>query len=148
MMKNNKYESFLFYVEGNSMQKLLKEGDVVVVKSQNKYKVGDLIVFDYKGEKVIHRIIFNGIKHVVQAGDNSVRCSVIKKSDIIGKAIQELKTGKQLDNKTLNKRIARNNLKLLFLLYIFKSRLNIIRKKRVSGYYLNLMKKRNELQNK
>lgn len=64
-------------VEGKSMFPLLREGDVVFIKKvgSRDIKVGDIIVYEYNGKYIIHRVIevihYNNRVYYVTKGDNN-----------------------------------------------------------------------------
>ncbi|WFO76330.1 signal peptidase I [Desulfurococcaceae archaeon MEX13E-LK6-19] len=64
-------------VEGKSMFPLLREGDIVFIKkvSPEDIHVGDVIVYEYRGKYIIHRVIKvihqNGKTYYVTKGDNN-----------------------------------------------------------------------------
>ena len=74
-------------VTGVSMEPYMKEGDSVTVKKYDDYSVGEVLVFLYKGELLIHRLtkIENG--RYFCKGDNALRLEDMTLPDIAGKAI-------------------------------------------------------------
>ena len=74
-------------VTGTSMNPTLFEGDKVVIKKCDQYKIGDILVFYYKNEEIlIHRLIKINNRYFCK-GDNSFRLEDIEYNQIIGKAI-------------------------------------------------------------
>lgn len=73
-------------VDGTSMLPTIKPGDVVSVKKTDKYRVGDILVFQhYKDSLTIHRLLkIHGDIYICK-GDNSYNLENIAFSDIIGK---------------------------------------------------------------
>lgn len=74
-------------VMGISMNPTLFEGDKVIIEKCDKYKIGDIIVFDYKNEGIlIHRLLkFDG--RYFCKGDNAFRLEDIEYNQILGKAV-------------------------------------------------------------
>ena len=98
-VKKEQVPTFLGYanvvVVGNSMYPTLKIGDMIIIKHQNKYKVGDIVTFiDGSGNVVTHRVtaISEDNKYVTK-GDyigNSEDPWLLDNSDIIGKVVVTL----------------------------------------------------------
>ena len=81
-------------VSGYSMEPLIKDGDMILLTYVNNYAVGDVIVFEYDGKILIHRILKVDNEYVCCKGDNSFRLERIAISEIIGKV--ERVNGKEL----------------------------------------------------
>lgn len=74
-------------VTGISMNPTLYEGDEVVVEKCDEYKIGDILVFDYKNEGIlIHRLLKLNDRYFCK-GDNAFRLEDIEYGQIIGKAV-------------------------------------------------------------
>ncbi len=72
-------------VSGDSMNPLLKNGDIVELELKKEYNVGDVVVFLYHDEQlVIHRLLlkFNGL--LLCKGDNAFGIEKIHSSQIFG----------------------------------------------------------------
>ena len=82
-------------VTGVSMNPTLYENDIVTVKRANSYEIGDILVFAYKGELLIHRLLKIESGRYFCKGDNSFRLEDMEISDIYGKVI--LKNGLPLE---------------------------------------------------
>lgn len=75
-------------VRGISMLPVLREGDVVAVKKQADYKIGDILVYPYKDEGLlIHRLLDMSNSRLYCKGDNSFRLEDIDTEDVIGKVV-------------------------------------------------------------
>jgi len=74
-------------VTGVSMEPYMKEGDSVTVKKYDDYSVGEVLVFLYKGELLIHRLIKIENGRYFCKGDNALRLEDMTLTDIAGKAI-------------------------------------------------------------
>lgn len=83
----------LMRVKGNSMLPILRDGEIVVVKSFSEYCVGDVVVIQRKNaDHIIHRIIevkgLNNEMLYLTKGDNiNIIDRWFRKKDIIGKVI-------------------------------------------------------------
>lgn len=98
-VKKEQVPTFLGYanvvVVGNSMYPTLKIGDMIIVKHQNSYKVGDIITFiDDAGIVVTHRVIeISEDGKYYTEGDyvgNSRDPWLLDNSDIVGKVVVTL----------------------------------------------------------
>lgn len=72
-------------VSGYSMQPLINDGDMILLTYSPKYVVGDVIVFEYEGNILVHRILKIDNGYVCCKGDNSFRLEKVAFSEIIGK---------------------------------------------------------------
>lgn len=76
-------------IKGNSMEPLLKDGDIAFVSSMQSYTVGDIVIFSYQTdgvEKILsHRIVYEDDYHIYCKGDNSLNLEEITSNAIIGK---------------------------------------------------------------
>ena len=74
-------------VMGISMNPTLFEGDKVIIKKSSEYRIGDIIVFNYKNEGIlIHRLLKYDGRYFCK-GDNALRLEDIEYNQIIGKAV-------------------------------------------------------------
>lgn len=74
-------------VKGVSMNPTLFEGDTVTIVKFDEYKIGDILVFDYKNEGIlIHRLLKLEGRYFCK-GDNAFRLEDIGYAQIIGKAV-------------------------------------------------------------
>ncbi len=74
-------------VKGISMNPTLYEGDTVTVKKSSEYSIGDIVVFIYKGELLIHRLIKIENGRYFCKGDNSFRLEDMSPESIAGKVL-------------------------------------------------------------
>ncbi|MBO5968542.1 MAG: HPr-rel-A system PqqD family peptide chaperone [Clostridia bacterium] len=81
-------------VTGESMNPTLWEGDTVTVQKADSYAVGDILVFLYKGELLIHRLLKIENNRFFCKGDNSFRLEDMPIEAIGGKVIRQ--NGKNL----------------------------------------------------
>lgn len=81
-------------VSGTSMHPTMHEGDKVTIRGSDTYAVGDILVFTYKGELLIHRLLKIDKNKYFCKGDNSFRLEDVTPDCIAGKVI--LHNGKPL----------------------------------------------------
>ena len=74
-------------VTGISMNPTMREGDSVTVRRCDTYCVGDVLVFCYKGELLIHRLLKIKNGRFFCKGDNSFRLEDMPPEDIAGKVV-------------------------------------------------------------
>ena len=75
-------------VTGVSMNPTMHEGDHVTVCRADSYAVGEVLVFLYKGELLIHRLIKIENNRYFCKGDNAFRLEDVTFGEIAGKVIQ------------------------------------------------------------
>ena len=75
-------------VAGISMVPFLHEGDSVEISSFPSYIPGDILVFFYKEELLIHRLLSLSNEYFFCKGDNSLRLENLTIDDIVGKVIR------------------------------------------------------------
>jgi signal peptidase I len=96
----------LIRVEGNSMEDTMYENDLALYLKTDKVKVGDIIVLDYKGKRLIKRLVGkNGMEflnsnlevdEIAVMGDNidssfdsfDKEFGIVYEKDILGKIIK------------------------------------------------------------
>jgi signal peptidase I len=127
---------FEITVQGVSMLPVLKQGDVITIQKQGNYKIGDILVFNYKNnELLVHRLLMIKNNKYYCKGDNAFRLEDIKSEQIVGKALSKVSNGKSDE-------IRCSKLKLKVICYFsiqinkvfVKSRYNI-EKAKLSFYY-------------
>lgn len=74
-------------VTGVSMEPNLFAGDRVTVQQTNDYSVGDILIFLYKGELLIHRLLKIENGRYFCKGDNAFRLEDMSAEEIAGKVI-------------------------------------------------------------
>ncbi len=78
-------------VLSGSMEPELSKNDLIVVKAQDEYFVDDIVVFQSKGDLVVHRIIrFEGDTAVTMGDANNVEDEPINIDSIKGKVVFSL----------------------------------------------------------
>lgn len=85
---------------GESMRPALNENDVVEVTNSATYDLGDILVFSYKGELLIHRLLKVDNEYYYCKGDNAFRVENISPEAIIGKVVKL--NGKNLPSASLH----------------------------------------------
>ena len=74
-------------VIGVSMEPTFFEGDSVTVQRSESYHIGDILVFTYKGELLIHRLLKIENGRYFCKGDNAFRLEDMTIEEIAGKVI-------------------------------------------------------------
>ncbi len=78
----------VFSVATGSMEPVIKQNDVILVKSQSEYDVEDIVTFKSDNAYITHRIINKIGDSIVTKGDaNNAKDVAITKNDIVGKVI-------------------------------------------------------------
>ena len=80
-------KSVTLSVNGKSMLPSIAEKDMVEIQQFDNYNIGDVLVYMYKGDLLIHRLVKKENERFVCKGDNSFRLEDIFSQDIIGKVI-------------------------------------------------------------
>jgi signal peptidase len=93
MVKGEDYFEFfgysLFNVATGSMEPVINQNDIIVVKRQSKYEVDDIITFKGEGAYITHRVVaVNGDNFVTKGDANNAKDVAITKDKIIGKVIK------------------------------------------------------------
>lgn len=91
-MKNRKTTQIR--VSGISMSPTLKSSDAITIEKNTNYNIGDILVFIYKEELLVHRLIKKDSRYYCK-GDNSFRLEDITEEQILGKVI--LVNGKNIE---------------------------------------------------
>lgn len=81
-------------VMGDSMYPVIHQQDVLIVAAASVYNVGDIIVYQYEEEMLVHRIIRKTETTYFCKGDNAFRLEKIKVTDIVGKVCKIFRSGK------------------------------------------------------
>ena len=75
-------------VRGNSMQPLFNDGDRILLTYCRSFNLGDVVVFEYDGSILVHRILKIDGSYIYCKGDNCFRLEKTTTSEIIGKVLQ------------------------------------------------------------
>lgn len=136
----------LITVCGNSMNNLLKEGDVVLLKKGDKVRMGDILVYNYDSNIIIHRVLFVGYRYIWEAGDNNYRIRKIKRDQVIAKVVANLTRNIDLECSKINRRITLLNLSRCLLGKNITTTKKLIEKRFLCKIILAITKKRNRMQ--
>lgn len=136
----------LTMVNGSSMNNVIANGDLVLLKKRTKIKTGDVFAYKQNGNYIVHRALFVGMGYVWEIGDNNYRINKVKKDEILAKVIANITQQKDLDNPKLNKRIRNVNLIRYLFHKRFRSTKELMKKKGAKRIFVNIIKKRNDLQ--
>lgn len=101
-----------------SMYPTLNQGDKVLVVKQKKYVPGDVLVYNDKNSRVVHRLVKKTSDYFILKGDNNVSFETITVDQIIGKVA--FVNDKKFDNNFLSKFVSLLSLfqtKISFLYY-------------------------------
>ena len=78
-----------FEIVSGSMSPTIEKGDMIIVKIDTNYKVGDIVSFKDNDSIITHRIIEKNDNYYVTQGDaNNVADNPIKEEQIIGKTVK------------------------------------------------------------
>ncbi len=83
-------------VMGDSMYPVIHQQDVAIVEAVGEYNVGDIIVYQYEGEMLVHRIIKKTATTYFCKGDNAFRLEKIEDTDVVGKVCKLFRSGKRI----------------------------------------------------
>ncbi len=72
--------------KGVSMLPFVREGDTVAIKEKVAYNTGDIIVFSYENQILMHRVVRKTADGYWAKGDNSFRIETVSYDKIIGAA--------------------------------------------------------------
>ena len=72
-------------VSGISMMPLIQNGDCAVVTAAEKLRRGDIIVFQFNGELLVHRVVRKRRNRIYAKGDNAYSREFIEPERIIGR---------------------------------------------------------------
>jgi hypothetical protein len=79
---------FKIAVSGISMNRLLKQDDIITVQSADSYNIGDILLFDYgTNDFRVHRLLEVEDGEYRLKGDNSFLIEIISFDKIIGRVI-------------------------------------------------------------
>lgn len=133
-------------IDGNSMNCLLMNADVVLIDQQRKIGCGDIFVYNFNGSKIIHRVLFVGFLSIWEAGDNNYRIRKVKKTQVVAKVVANITRNIDLDSPKLNRKITRLNFLRCLLGKNITSTRSLMKNKTICKLILMLTKYRNSLQ--
>ena len=74
-------------VTGISMNPAFYEGDILTIRQSETYSIGDILVFFYKNELLVHRLLKKENNLFFCKGDNSFRLENVTWENIAGKVV-------------------------------------------------------------
>lgn len=77
--------TFEISVSGNSMEPMIQDGDTIAIKHVPNYEVGDVVVFVYDHNILVHRILKIENDNIFCKGDNSFRLEQVPLNEVMGK---------------------------------------------------------------
>lgn len=84
----------IFNVATGSMEPVISQNDIIIVKEQKDYDINDIVTFKSDNAYVTHRVISKSGNSIVTKGDaNNAKDVSIKKDDIIGKVVHVIRQG-------------------------------------------------------
>ena len=84
----------IFNVATGSMEPVISQNDIIVVKEQRDYELNDIVTFRSDNAYVTHRVISKSGNSIITKGDaNNAKDVSIKKDDIIGKVVHVIRQG-------------------------------------------------------
>lgn len=79
----------VFSVRTGSMEPVISQNDIIIVKRTNDYKVDDIVTFRSDDDYITHRIVTKiGTKIVTKGDANNARDVAIEEKDIIGEVVK------------------------------------------------------------
>lgn len=91
----------MIIIRGNSMQPMLRDGrDRVVLRRYegDEIRVGDVMLFRYRGEYVLHRVVKVDGERILFAGDgNYKRKEQATTKDIVARMVAYVKDGRRVE---------------------------------------------------
>lgn len=94
MLINNKdyFELFgysIFNVATGSMEPVIKQNDIIIVKKEKDYNINDIVTFKSENSYITHRIISINKDSIITQGDNNnTEDMAISKQNVVGKVIK------------------------------------------------------------
>lgn len=74
-------------VRGDSMLPGIQNGDAIAIQKCEMYELGDVLVFWYEGELLVHRMVQKEVDSNLCKGDHSFRLERVPTECIIGKVV-------------------------------------------------------------
>lgn len=136
----------LMIVSGDSMNGVLTNGDMVLLKQERKIRSGDIFIYNSNGSYIIHRALFVGISYIWEIGDNNYHIKRVKKNEIIAKVVTNVTKKINLEYPKLNRKISRLNIIRYLFRNSFDSPKSLIRNKTMRKLFLIITRCRNKLQ--
>jgi signal peptidase len=84
----------IFNIATGSMEPTIHENDIILVKKQKSYKVGDIITYEKNNSYITHRIVEINKSGIIAKGDaNNTTDAPIKRGVVIGRVIKIIEHG-------------------------------------------------------
>ena len=84
----------IFNVATGSMEPVISQNDIIIVKEQKDYELNDIVTFKSDNAYVTHRVISKSGNSIITKGDaNNAKDVSIKRDDIIGKVVHVIRQG-------------------------------------------------------
>ena len=112
-----KHKTLEVVVMGDSMYPVIHQQDMLIVEAVGEYNIGDIIVYQYEGEMLVHRIIKKTGTTYFCKGDNAFRLEKIEDKDVVGKVCKLFRTGKRIPLLKVNNQFIEMSYKI-HLLYL------------------------------
>lgn len=103
IFESSDFEEISLQVQGTSMEPFLYNArDSVVLRKEENFGVGDIVVFRYHGNYVMHRVISLDGDVFTALGDNlGYPEKDVPVSDIVAKVTSVIRNGKRIDPSSL-----------------------------------------------
>lgn len=111
--RSQRSQSVEIKVNGLSMYPLLQNEDKVIIFYQSEYEIGDILVYGYCRDLLVHRLLRVEEEFFYLKGDNAFQAERINKAAVIGKVIKIKKqTGILMDPEEKKLIIAQKSLEV------------------------------------
>ena len=126
-------------VMGDSMYTVIHQQDVAIVEAVGEYDVGDIIVYQYEGEMLVHRIIKKTATTYFCKGDNAFRLEKIEDTDVVGKVCKLFRSGKRIPLLKVNNQFIEMSYKIHMLYLKNKFDKNIVKGTKIYKNYIKYL---------
>ena len=126
-------------VMGDSMYPVIHQQDVAIVEAVGEYNVGDIIVYQYEGEMLVHRIIKKTATTYFCKGDNAFRLEKIEDTDVVGKVCKLFRSGKRIPLLKVNNQFIEMSYKIHMLYLKNKFDKNIVKGTKIYKNYIKYL---------
>lgn len=126
-------------VMGDSMYPVIHQQDVAIVEAVGEYDVGDIIVYQYEGEMLVHRIIKKTATTYFCKGDNAFRLEKIEDTDVVGKVCKLFRSGKRIPLLKVNNQFIEMSYKIHMLYLKNKFDKNIVKGMKIYKNYIKYL---------
>ena len=126
-------------VMGDSMYPVIHQQDVAIVEAVGEYDVGDIIVYQYEGEMLVHRIIKKTATTYFCKGDNAFRLEKIEDTDVVDKVCKLFRSGKRIPLLKVNNQFIEMSYKIHMLYLKNKFDKNIVKGMKIYKNYIKYL---------